>query len=71
MKRLMRAVDPGDVPLNDLQQSIIDAISKFYVDDPAMTAMAITSTTITTAADAKEILKRAEKLRHPGPTLAL
>ncbi len=63
---LMAAVDPSEVPLNDLQRSIIEAISRFYLHDPVLSAMAIN-----TAADAKEFLERAEKLRHLGGLLPL
>jgi phospholipase C len=63
---LMNQVDPSEVPLNDLQKSIIEATAKFNVQDPALSAMAIN-----TAADAKEVLEAAEKLRHLGPPLPL
>jgi phospholipase C len=62
VEALMRAVDPADVPLNDLQKSILEAISKFYAYDPALSAMALN-----TAADAKAFLEKAEKLRHLEP----
>jgi hypothetical protein len=58
---LMRVVDPGDVPLNDLQKSIVDAISKFYAHDPALSGRVVN-----TAWDAKAFLEEAEKLRHLG-----
>jgi len=61
---MMSQVDPSEVPLNDLQKSIIEATAKFYVQDPALSAMAIE-----TAADAKQVLEKAEKLRHVGPPL--
>ena len=61
---LMQQVDPGDVPLNDLQKSIINAISKYYGDDLALSAMSVN-----TASDAKEFLEEAEKLRHLGQPL--
>ncbi|HEX6284123.1 MAG TPA: alkaline phosphatase family protein, partial [Pyrinomonadaceae bacterium] len=63
---LMSRVDPNQVPLNDLQKSIIEATAKFYVQDPALSA-----TAINTAADAKEVLEAAKKLRHLGPSLPL
>jgi phospholipase C len=66
----MREVDPSDVPLNDLQISILNAIREFYGDDPALSAMAIATMPITTARDAKEFLEEARKLRHPGEPLA-
>jgi phospholipase C len=64
---LLRAVDLGDAPLNDLQKSILDAIAKFYADDPLLTSMglALSTTGIDTVRDAKEFLERVEKLRHP------
>jgi phospholipase C len=61
---LMRQVDPGDVPLNDLQKSIIEAISKFYVQDPVLSRMVVN-----TARDAKKFLEEAEKFRHPPQPL--
>ena len=61
---MMSQVDPSEVPLNDLQQSIIEATAKFYVQDPALSAIAIE-----TAADAKQVLEAAEKFRHVGPPL--
>jgi phospholipase C len=66
---LMRQVDLRAVPLNDLQKSIVDAIQKFYADDPALRGFAIATMPITTAADAKAFLEKAKKLRHPGPKL--
>jgi phospholipase C len=57
---LMRTVDPHDVPLNELQKSIIDAISHFYAHDPALSGMVVN-----TAADAKKFLEEVAKLRHP------
>jgi hypothetical protein len=59
---LMAEVDPKDVPLNDLQKSIVNAISKFYGDKFGLTMLA--DREITTAGDAQEILEQAEKLRH-------
>jgi len=59
-----------DAPLNDLQISIINAIRKFYVDDPAMRALALVKAPIMTVGAAKEVLKQAEKLRHRGGLLA-
>ena len=59
---LMGQVDLGAVPLNDLQQSIVDAIKKFYVEDPVLSIMPIN-----TARDAKAFLEGAEKLRHRRP----
>ncbi len=56
---LMGQADVGSAPLNDLQQSIVDAIKKFYADDPVLSAMAVN-----TAKDAKKFLEEAEKLRH-------
>jgi phospholipase C len=56
---LMGQVDPSEVPLNDLQKSIIEAIYKFYVHDPLSDALSID-----TAADAKLVLEVVEKLRH-------
>lgn len=56
---LMGVVDLGSAPLNDLQQSIIDAIKYFYADDPVLSGMVVN-----TAKDAKEFLEEAEKLRH-------
>jgi hypothetical protein len=62
---MMSAVDPRDVPLNDLQKSIIEAISRFYLHDPGLSSLLIN-----TAGDAKDFLEAAEKLRHlsPAPT---
>jgi len=68
---LMREVDPSNVPLNDLQISILNAIREFYADDPALIDRVITSRDITTARDAKEFLEEAEKLRHPSPPLVV
>ncbi|MDX6611637.1 MAG: phospholipase [Blastocatellia bacterium] len=62
VESLMRQADPLNEPLNDLQKSIIEAISKFYVHDPALSRMVVN-----TARDAKEFLEKAEKLRHPEP----
>ncbi|PYS25780.1 MAG: hypothetical protein DMF72_00645 [Acidobacteria bacterium] len=59
---LMQEVDPNDVPLNDLQKSILNAIRKFYGDKFGLTMLA--DREINTAGDAKEILEQAEKLRH-------
>jgi hypothetical protein len=59
------------VPLNDLQKSIVDAIQKFYADDPALSAFAIATMSIRTAADAKEFLEAARKLRHPRPKVVV
>jgi len=67
---LMRGVDLRDEPLNDLQISILNAIRKFYADDPALSAMAIATMPITTARNAKEFLEEVRKLRHPGPLLS-
>jgi phospholipase C len=64
---LLRQVDLRDVPLNDLQKSIVDAIQKFYADDPALSAYAIATMRIRTAGDAKDFLQQARKLRHRGP----
>ena len=61
VESLMQQVAPRDVPLNDLQKSILEAIIKFYALDPALVGMAID-----TAEDAKVILKAAEKVRHLG-----
>lgn len=58
---MMGQVDPADVPLNDLQKSIIEAIAKFYADDPVLSGMLVN-----TARDAKAFLEEAEKLRHRG-----
>ncbi len=63
---MIRAVDPGAEPLNPLQKSIIEAIAKFYLHDPVLSAM-----TVNTARDAKEFLERAEKLRHLSPAVAI
>ena len=49
-------------PLNDLQQSIVDAIKKFYAEDPVLSIMPVN-----TARDAKRFLQEAEKLRHRRP----
>jgi len=57
-------VDPGSEPLNDLQKSIIEAISKFYAHDPGLSAILVN-----TAGDAKRFLEAAEKLRHFGQLL--
>ena len=65
----MRAVDLSDMPLNDLQKSIIDAIREFYGDDPAVSAFS--ERAVVTAGDAKEFLEQAKKLRHPGQPLVL
>ena len=59
---LMGQVDVGSAPLNDLQQSIVDAIKKFYVEDPVLSVMPVN-----TARDAKAFLREAEKLRHRRP----
>jgi len=59
---MMRVVDPHVVPLNSLQKSIIDAISKFYVHDPLLSSLLVS-----TASDAKEFLEGVEKLRHLSP----
>jgi phospholipase C len=64
VEALMRQVDPADVPLNDLQKSIIDAISKFYAHDPLLSGMLVNN-----AADAKQFLEKARKLRHLEPPL--
>jgi phospholipase C len=64
---LVQEVSLDDVQLNDLQISIVNAIREFYVTDPAM---ALAPTQITTARDAKELLERAEKLRHRNRLLA-
>jgi phospholipase C len=56
---LMGTVDLGSAPLNDLQQSILDAIKKFYAEDPVLSVMPVN-----TARDAKRFLAEAEKLRH-------
>ena len=61
---LMQQVDPSEVPLNDLQRSIVEAIAEFYGIEPTLTGVPIT-----TARDAKEILEKAEKLRHVGQPL--
>jgi hypothetical protein len=55
----MGTVDLGSAPLNDLQQSILDAIKKFYAEDPVLSVMPVN-----TARDAKRFLAEAEKLRH-------
>jgi phospholipase C len=60
---LMPVFDPKDVPLNDLQKSIIEAISKFYLHDPGLSSLLINS-----AGDAKDFLEAAESLRHLSPT---
>jgi phospholipase C len=65
VETLMRQVDPADEPLNDLQKSIIEAISKFYVHDPLLSGMLANN-----AADAKEFLEKARKLRHLEPPLS-
>ena len=59
VESLMSKVSPSAVPLNDLQRSIIDAIKKFYVQDPLLLSMESK-----TAQDAKDVLQRAEKIRH-------
>jgi phospholipase C len=59
---LMGTVDLGSAPLNDLQQSILDAIKKFYAEDPVLSVMPVN-----TARDAKRFLAEAEKLRHRRP----
>lgn len=59
---MMTKVDPSDVPLNDLQKSIIEATAKFYVQDPLLSAMEVD-----TAADAEKVLEAAQKLRHLLP----
>ncbi|HEU4934746.1 MAG TPA: alkaline phosphatase family protein, partial [Pyrinomonadaceae bacterium] len=61
---LMGTVDLGSAPLNDLQQSILDAIKKFYADDPVLSIMPLN-----TARDAKKFLEEAEKLRHRRPSI--
>ncbi len=58
---LMGSVDPRDVPLNELQKSIVDAIAYFYAHDPVLGSMVVN-----TAADAKKFLEKAAKLRHIG-----
>jgi hypothetical protein len=62
---LMRAVDPAAMPLNELQKSIIEAISKFYAHDPLLSGMVVNN-----AADAKLFLEAAKKLRHRQPPLS-
>ena len=62
VEALMPTVDLSDVPLNDLQKSIIEAIAKFYADDPVLSGMVVN-----TARDAKAFLEKAEKLRHRVP----
>jgi phospholipase C len=62
----MQRVDPGDVPLNDLQKSIVNAIREFYGSDPAMLDAPGIAGEITTARDAKKVLERAKELRHRG-----
>ena len=59
-------IDLGSAPLNDLQQSLVDAIKKFYAEDPVLSVMPTD-----TARDAKKFLAEAEKLRHRklAPTL--
>jgi phospholipase C len=57
---LMTKVDPSEVPLNDLQKSIIEAIVEFYVPELAVLSLE-------TAADAKLVLEAVEKLRHLDP----
>jgi phospholipase C len=57
---LLGVVDASDAPLNDLQQSIVEAIAAFYADDPILSSMVVN-----TAGDAKKFLEAAEKLRHP------
>ncbi len=59
---LMRHVDLGSAPLNELQQSIVDAIREFHAEDPVLSSMVVN-----TARDAKEFLEEAEKLRHRKP----
>jgi len=66
---MMQAVDPSEVPLNDLQKSILNAILKFYGDRLGLSALV--EREITTAGDAKEILEQAEKLRHLPQALLL
>jgi phospholipase C len=61
---LMGTVDPATVPLNDLQKSIVEATAKFYVQDPLLI-----SKPLNTAQDAKDVLEKAEKLRHLGEPL--
>lgn len=61
---LMGKVDLGSAPLNDLQQSIVDAIKEFYADDPVLSIMPVN-----TARDAKAFLEEAEKLRHRRPAV--
>ena len=56
---LMTQVDPSEVPLNDLQKSIIEAMYKFYVHDPLLSTLSID-----TAADAKLVLEAVAKFRH-------
>jgi len=56
---MMTQVDPSAVPLNDLQKSILEAMYKFYVHDPALSALSID-----TAADAKFVLEAVAKFRH-------
>ena len=70
---LLRSVDLGDAPLNDLQKSILDAIAKFYADDPLLSDMgpALSTAGTDTVRDAKEFLERIKKLRHPRPLLGL
>lgn len=73
VESLMRAVDPRADPLNDLQKSIVDAISHYYAHDPALSGILtrLSGIGIRTAEDAKEFLEKAEKLRHPSPPLSL
>jgi phospholipase C len=62
VEELMGEVDPRDVPLNKLQKSIIEAISKFYLGDPGLSAMLIES-----RPDAEMFLDRVARLRHTRP----
>jgi phospholipase C len=65
VETMMRQVDPADQPLNNLQKSIIEAISKFYAQDPLLSGMLVNN-----AAGAKQFLEKARKLRHPGLPLS-
>lgn len=61
---MMSKVDLRGAPLNDLQKSIVEAISRFYLHDPGLSAL-----TVDTTRDAKLFLEAAEKLRHLGKLL--
>lgn len=59
---MLAAVDQRNAPLNELQKSIVEAISKFYIHDPILSSIVVN-----TADDAQALLKAASKYRHIPP----